>query len=286
MEKKIHNYSYKMIATRINPKSFAQLQAIAERANLKVYYILQVVIDCIIKVFSYSESISNETQEILYKFCDLDRAKKGFSFTGIDLQNLEFSKCLAIISKKGKDIPGIIELEKDGENITENRNTDDILTTFLQAFSPKILRGLQEIKETDKMHNLTDALYFAINNSKVLKDPLHDEILELFNDANNATQSTQVQSEQEQRNKRNANLENISAFDYSQLALYKRPHNMRHLETETTPLQIAEPLQGIAQDFEPRQIADPLRDYEPDFTPDFDPSEIYDPLRDYEPEYI
>ena len=112
------------------------MRAIAERANIKVYKLLQIVVDCYIKTFCESEPINDYMREILCKFIDIDRAKNGFSLIAPTLQNLNMSKCFAIVSKAKSTIPEIVLIEKEGDSITQNINSDTILTEFLQAFSP------------------------------------------------------------------------------------------------------------------------------------------------------
>ena len=269
---------YKVINTKISPRAHAQMRAIAERANIKVYALLQIVVDCYIKTFCEREPINDYMREILCKFIDMDRAKNGFSLIAPNLRNLSMSKCLAIVSQAKKTIPEIVLIEKDGDSITQNINSDAILTEFLRAFSPKILRGLQMIKEREQMHNLTDALHFAINEIAQPKDPLHSEIEQLFTDANNLVLSAQIQPTEAQRDRNRKQIENLSAGAFEPKN-YKRPYNKQYKEYEQ-----AQPA------FDPSQIADPLQDFEPDpvpeFVPDFDPSQIYDPLQDYEPEFV
>ena len=269
---------YKVINTKINPRAHAQMRAIAERANIKVYALLQIVVDCYIKTFCEREPINDYMREILCKFIDMDRAKNGFSLIAPTLRNLSMSKCLAIVSQAKKTIPEIVLIEKDGDIITQNINSDDILTEFLRAFSPKVLRGLQMIQEREQMHNLTDALHFAINEIAQPKDPLHSEIELLFTDANNLVLSAQIQPTETQRGRNRKQIENLSAGEFEPKN-YKRPYNKQYKEYEQ-----AQPA------FDPSQIADPLQDFEPDpvpeFVPDFDPSQIYDPLQDYEPEFV
>ena len=281
MKKENERYD-KVINTKISLKAYAQLCAITDRANIKIYTILQCVVDCFIKCFCESEPINDYMREMLSKFVDIDRAKNGFCFCAPLLQNLEMTKCLAIVTKAKKTIPEIVLIQTENGKVTENHNSDKILTEFLQAFSPKILHGLQRIKKSEKMHNLTDALLFAVNEIAYPKDPLHSEIEQMFTDINNAVYHDEDAHAKQTGRKGKKQLENLcaSAFELKQ---YKRPYNKQRNEHEPARAE-----------FDPSQIYDPLKDYEPEFvpdieqafTPDFDPSEIYDPLKDYEPEFV
>ena len=264
MDKKKFN----VIGTKISPHAFEQINAIASRAHVSVYSLLQVVIDCYIKVFCCSEPISDYMREVLYKFTDFDRAKRGFSFVSATLRNLSMSKCLAIVSAPKKEIPEIVLLEKEGENITENRNSDQILTEFLQAFSPKVLRGLQTIMRKEKAHNLADALIYAVNEAIAPEETLHDEINALFLDnerAENGKCATDYRGYKSTRN------------NYKEYA-----SESGRKSTDFDPSQIYDPLQDFVPDPVPEFDPDPV----PEFVPDFDPSQIYDPLQDYEPEVV
>ena len=269
---------YKVIATKVTKRAYIQLKAIAERANIKVYALLQIVIDCYIKTFCEKEPINDYMREILCKFIDIDRAKTGFSLIAPILRNLSITKCLAIVSQAKKTIPEIVLIEKDGDSITQNINKDAILTEFLQAFSPKILRDLQMIQEREQMHNLTDALHFAINEIAQPKDPLHSEIEQLFTDANNLVLSAEIQPTGAQRGKSKKQLENLCAGAFEPKN-YKRTYCRQYNEYEQAHT-----------DFDPTEIYDPLKDYEPEFVPDYEPEFVPDNepefVPDYEPEYI
>ena len=120
------------------------------------------------------------------------------------------------------------------------------------------------------MHNLTDALFYAIQETACPKDPLHNEIEQLFTDANNSVISAQIQPISAQKNIKRKCIENLCASDFEPQN-YKRTHNRHYNEYEPTQIN-----------FDPSQVADTLQDYEPEL----DPSQIADPLQDYEPEYI
>ena len=286
----MENRNDKAISTKIHINKYAQLQAIADRANITIYNILQSTIDCYIKCFCESAPINDYTRELLSKFIDIDRAKNGFSLIAPYLRNLSISKCLAIVSKAKKTIPEIVLIEKDGDNITENLNRDAILTEFLQAFSPKVLHSLQKIKDSEKMHNLTDALLFATNEIAHPKDPLHSEIEQLFSEANNCAICAQLQPTGAHRGARQKQIENLCAGDFEPKN-YKRPYTRQYNESEPAqrnfdPSQLYDPLQDYEPEFVPDIEPPFVPDHEPEFAPDFDPSQIYDPLQDYEPQYI
>lgn len=174
----------KVVNTKVSFRTFEQLKVIAKRANVSIYTILQVVVNCFVKVFCEREPMTDEMREILYKFTDFDRVKDGFCLSAPILGNVRMSKCLAIVSKQNKDISEIVLIENENDTLTENRNNDEILAIFLQAFSPAILRGLRSIMQTEKMHNLTDALFFAIRETTPAPgDLIHEEVRELFEDA-------------------------------------------------------------------------------------------------------
>ena len=212
----------KILNTKVNLRSFAKLQAISQRANISIYKILQTVIDCVLKVFCEREPISDEMREVFYKFIDFDKAKNGFSFVSpdMDLQNLNMSKNLAIVTYRKKKIPEVVLIERNGEQMTENRNNDEILSVFMQAFSPKILRGLQSIMQTEKFHNLTDALFFAIHETAVVPgDVLHDEVLQIFDEANNITYTASPEFENSK------DVDNMPQSRFEMKAR-KRPYNL------------------------------------------------------------
>lgn len=174
----------KILGTKVSFRSFEQLKAIEKRTNVSIYKFMQVVVNCFLKTFCEREPISDETREILYKFTDFDKMKSGCCTVAPIFEKWKMSKFLAFVQDKNKTIPELVLIENDKNTLTENRNNDEILTIFLQAFSPAILRGLRSIMKAEKMHNLTDALFFAIHETTPAPgDLIHEEVRELFEDA-------------------------------------------------------------------------------------------------------
>lgn len=240
----------KVVNTKISYDAFQRLQKVTSKANISIYNFLQIVIDCFYRCFCGNEPVTEEMREILDKFINLERSRNGFSLIAPYLRDIEFSKFLAILSKKNKGVPEIVLIQKEGDSVSQNLNRDEILSAFLLSFSPRLLRDLRSIQQTEKLTYLTDALNLAIRPASVLpEDIIHNEIMELFEDANNIVIVN---------NEGGRNGDNITSGSLGEIGRYKRKHNKSFsgYESEETkrrespdPLDYADSLQEIEESF-------------------------------------
>lgn len=215
----------KVVNTKIYRNKFDTIKAITEKSGISIFRFLQTVLDCFYKCFCDGEPITEETREIISKFIDFERTKNGFSLIAPNKRDIRFSKCLAILNVNGKEIPELLLLEKDGDNITENLNRDRILIEFLSAFSPPILRKLKSIQKAEKTRNLIDALNLAVFSSSDLpEDTLHNEIMELFEESDNIVLSADL---------KHNNTDNLPSGAFDKIGKYKRPYTL----TKEMPIQ-------------------------------------------------
>lgn len=236
----------RILATKIYKDKFETIKIIAEKSGFSIYRFLQIILDCFYKCFCDGEPITEETREVISKFIDIERAKNGFSLIAPNKGDLRFSKCLAIININGKEIPEILLIEKDGDNITENLNRDKILIEFFSAFSPPILRKLKSIQKAEKSRNLTDALNLAVFSSSDLpEDTLHNEIMELFEESDNIVLSA---------DSKHKNTEDLPSGAFDEIGKYKRTYTRRK--------EFTTPERGEEEKFLPLEYVESLQETE------------------------
>lgn len=180
------------IATKINHQSKVMLDAIAENAGLKVYNLLQTVIDAYLRYCSNGQAITPHLENLINGFADFRVTKDSFALCAPDNTRKAKSirKCIAFVEQAGKPQarPILLYSKTDTKGNAQTYETmadDAILQTFLLAFAPKLVSDLRKIQSTNNLLSLTDALKFAIREqTEPTQYDITAEIESLFADNN------------------------------------------------------------------------------------------------------
>lgn len=196
----------KVIATKVDSEVYMQFKLIADRSGLKVYKLLQTVVDAYIKYLSTDTYITESIRTIVNVFARFRFQKDSFSLLEPNRRELHFTKCIAFIGKHGKRYEQAILLrvpEDDEQDIIMNMNSDEMLESLLSTIDPDIVEQLKAIKHRNELLSLTDAIRYAISEATPgMRDSIREDIANLFSD--------------------NRRCECGSEIDYSQVGRYKR----------------------------------------------------------------
>lgn len=181
------NYDYKVIATKIDSQSYTMLKAIADKSGLKTYKLLQLVVNAYMRYFAKESLITESIKSVVSSFLNLTDLKESFAICSYTDKQLRFSKCIALIEKKGckQKQAVLLHTPEDGESgVKMNVNSDDILQEFISSIDYRLLDQLQAIKADNELNSLTDALRYAINSqtNKERDDEVSEYVKSLFAD--------------------------------------------------------------------------------------------------------
>lgn len=230
-----NNKKFVPIGTKVTFEALEQMKTISKVTGVSIYVFLQVIIDAVLKTL-FTEDVQNESvNEILRLFVDFKKAKDGFTLLSPTVQNLFVSQILGIIQQKDKSVPEVVAIRmNDAGEMMTNRNNDEILKTFLCAFSPALLEKLEKIKVEYSKGTLTAALAFAICEAMPSESTISDEIKSLFEDANTIVCSSDFSKpERTKEAERTAQIENLSSGVFENVPCkYTRGRNWEEFERQ------------------------------------------------------
>ena len=173
---------YKPIGTKVSPEAWRALNVVAESLDVKIYNLLQVVLNAFLKTFATDDVQSDYVKKVVRDFLDVQKAKDGFCLCAPQTtkNELQASKCLVFVEKKDKKLPEVLLVRSGADDLTLIGNEDAILTEFLQAFSPSTLSLLKRIKDEEKQRTLTGALKYAVAEATPHAETISDEVRSLF----------------------------------------------------------------------------------------------------------
>lgn len=191
------------IATKINRHSKILLDAIAKKHGLKIYNLLQVVINAYLRSLAPGQLVTNETTQVINTFANFNVSKDAFLMCRPDKHHSPrtVNACIAFVGQKSKSTvqPMLIYTKKDKNGNTaiyESMADDTILKTYLRSVDPEAIKKLWEIKEENNLLSLTDALKFAIHEKATPEQyDMAADIEEMFADNNRAEDGTPISFE-------------------------------------------------------------------------------------------
>jgi len=176
---------YCCIGTKLSKSSFEQVKATAERGNFQIYNFLQVIIEAVLKTLCFDDVPNEYVKRVVRDFVELPKVRDGFALCApnSDERLLHVSESLVFVKKGKRKFPEAVLLKTDKNgDVHLKRQEDEILTAFLQAFSPSTLAALERVREEQETHNLTSALKLCVAEMTPERDLIEEEVRELFSD--------------------------------------------------------------------------------------------------------
>lgn len=166
MEKQENTHAV-TIATKVNRNSYTMLKAIADNSGLKVYRLLQTIVDAYLRYLSKGQIITADLEKVVKGFANFQLTKDSFAYCSTNTKR-EVKACIAFVGVKGQPQPRpvLIYTKRDKEgnvSVFENVADDAVLQTFLRAFAPELMPELCEIAEANNLLSMSDALKFAVH---------------------------------------------------------------------------------------------------------------------------
>lgn len=183
---KSENYTYKLVATKVKPADREKFGAIAQGFNMTSYELVQALVLALVRYFDKDSLVTYEHNIMLTTFCDLFMST-GDSFNPLSLNGKdrrEIGKAIVFVNSKQSDRPQVMAIAKDGKgNLTESYNVDKMLTDFLRATDPEVLKVLTTERERSDNFSLSHTLHdLVLSRAAKPADIIESEIKELFDD--------------------------------------------------------------------------------------------------------
>jgi len=204
-----------VIATKVNHETYVLFKFVAFKTGVKIYNLLQTIIESYVRYFSGETVISDDIKRVLTSFGRLSLSKYKFVLSSDAYRkDWYFSHCIAFIGSKRRGFEGneeaiLLRAPREGEkDIFMNRNNDAILEALFRSLDPDILRNLQTVKKEKELPSLLDALRFASSETANDETDIFErEINELFSDNERSEYGvTPDFTPYKRRNKRNIEL--------------------------------------------------------------------------------
>lgn len=177
---------YTTIATKISLTDKQKLCAIANGFQMSFYELLQSLLLAIVRYFDTDTLISHESDTMLKAFANVMFATAG-SFSPLAIkghQQQSVKSAILFVQRKDGQQPQTIAIGKDGQGrLTETYNTDKMLTDYLQATDPEILKVLEDERKRMELFSIGHVLHeLILQASTEPKETIGEEINALFDD--------------------------------------------------------------------------------------------------------
>lgn len=182
-EKKVY---YTTVATKVSCTDKQKLLFIAQSFGMSFYELLQALLLAIIRHFDKDTAISEEFAKLMETFITTIKASRcSFNLLSIKSRHsANVNNAIFFAQTKAGVNPQVISIAKDIDgNITENYNTDQMLSDFLKSTDPQALKVLEREKKELGFFSLGQTLHEVVTKTRLKQgDKISEEIKTLFDD--------------------------------------------------------------------------------------------------------
>ena len=180
------NGYYTTIATKISKADKAKLCTIAKGFGLSFYELQQALLLSLIRYFDKDSFITYEHNIMLNAFGNVFAAI-GDSYNPISItghQSDKIEKAIMFVNRGKANRPQVMAIGKDRNgNLTESYNQDQMLTDYLQATDPQLLKVLRYERDTRDNFSLSQTLReLVLQRASQPSDMMEADIKAMFED--------------------------------------------------------------------------------------------------------
>ena len=178
---------YSVISTKVSPEARGRLKAICEKYGFKIYDMLQMMCECLIRFMDEEHNISEEMMKVIRMFENLPEWKTALRITEpfimtrkkevvrgsikkvIDVDtSVEIVEAFYVIRRKGKTGSRLVHvvrptMENDAEGWTCNYNTVQQLERFMELTNESLYKHLRCLSTDLGTVSLLDTIHTIAN---------------------------------------------------------------------------------------------------------------------------
>ena len=178
---------YSLISTKVSPEARGRLKAICEKYGFKIYDMLQMMCECLIRLMDEEHNISEEMMKVIRMFENLPEWNTAFRITEpftmtrkkevvrgsikkvIDVDtSVEIVEAFYVIRRKGKTGSRLVHvvrptMENDAEGWQCNYNTVQQLERFMELTNESLYKHLRCLSTDLGTVSLLDTIHTIAN---------------------------------------------------------------------------------------------------------------------------
>lgn len=179
------NSKFVNVSTKVRPETAEVLNRIAMSRGIKVYELLQLMCQVLVRATSDTHNLSDEINRILILFHSEPGWKDAFNLCNPTAEN-EVAEEVLIIQQKDKKGFGAVKVEKPFMgDWTQTENSDQIVSRVLEVCMPGVYRRIRRLGAAMQCQSLTDLLITLTDAHTIMQ--LEEEDRREMEAANNYT---------------------------------------------------------------------------------------------------
>ena len=177
---------YTTIATKISRSDKQKLCNIAGGFGMSFYELLQALLLAIVRYFDQDSLISYESNTMLNAFATVMFSTAG-SYSPLSIKGHErerIKNAILFVERPNNERPQMLAVSKnDDGDLMESYNFDTMLTDFMEAYDPELLKLLEDERKRLGYFSIGHALHeLLLRRATPPADKMSDEINTMFQD--------------------------------------------------------------------------------------------------------
>ena len=158
---------YSVISTKVSPEARGRLKAICDKYGFKIYDMLQMMCECLIRFMDEEHNISEEMMKVIRMFENLPGWKTTVRLTE-DFEKVQVVEAFYVIRRKGKTGSRLVHvvrptMENDAEGWQCNYNTVQQLERFMELTNESLYKHLRCLSTDLGTVSLLDTIHTIAN---------------------------------------------------------------------------------------------------------------------------
>ena len=158
---------YSVISTKVSPEARGRLKAICEKYGFKIYDMLQMMCECLIRFMDEEHNISEKMMKVIRMFENLPGWKTTVRLTE-DFEKVQVVEAFYVIRRKGKTGSRLVHvvrptMENDAEGWQCNYNTVQQLERFMELTNESLYKHLRCLSTDLGTVSLLDTIHTIAN---------------------------------------------------------------------------------------------------------------------------
>jgi hypothetical protein len=211
MEQQNENEKYRNIGTKVNVETYRILKTIAKKKHMKVYELLQMCADCLVRYTSDQYNLSPEMEKVMSIFEHMVGWHGAFNFADPAAKDKKVEEAVYFLDAKDRTGARAVLVKRPFMgDWQQDVNIQHIVERVLELIVPERYRRLRKLAVEMDCNSILDLLDLLID-SAVIQSLDLDEIRKGFEDCQRAENNKTIAYGERTRRKKHYSVEDTEA---------------------------------------------------------------------------
>jgi hypothetical protein len=227
---------YKTIATKISPEAYRQLEQLARKHGIKLYELLQMCADILIRYMSDAHNLTPEIERAMAIFEHMTGWAGSMNFAEPTGEKRISEAIYFLTSPKKKGCRAVLITLPFFDKMNQTENVQIIVERTIELVCPELYRRLRLLAAEHNIQSILDMIYRLIDYHSTDSDT--EEIRKTFEDALRAENNKPVAYGERTKRKKHYTPDTMPTFHFSKEDVSDLPELKEHFDIDQDAIGI------------------------------------------------